>query len=36
LTHVDVGIITPPMTHAATILKAYRRRILAVWADVCV
>jgi hypothetical protein len=29
------GLIAPPMTYAATILIARRRRALAVGADVC-
>jgi hypothetical protein len=30
------GLMTAPMTNAATILTARRRRTIAVWAVVCV
>jgi hypothetical protein len=30
------GLIAAPMINAATIVIARRRRIIAVWADVCV
>jgi len=30
------GLIAAPMINASTILVARRRRIIAVWADVCV
>jgi hypothetical protein len=36
LTSGGRGIIAAPMTIAATMTIARRRRIIAVWADVCV
>jgi hypothetical protein len=36
LTKIGRGLIAAPMINALTILTARRRRILAVWADVCV
>jgi hypothetical protein len=36
LTKTGRGLIAAPMINAVTISAARRRRILAVWADVCV
>ena len=36
LTKTGRGLIAAPMINASTILTARRRRIIAVWADVCV
>jgi hypothetical protein len=36
LTRKGRGLIAAPMTIAATMTIARRRRIIAVWADVCV
>jgi hypothetical protein len=36
LTKMGCGLIAAPMNNAATIAIARRRRIFAVWADVCV
>jgi hypothetical protein len=36
LTKTGRGLIAAPMINASTILTARRRRILAVWAVVCV
>jgi hypothetical protein len=36
LTKTGRGLIAPPMINAATMSIARRRRIFAVWADVCV
>ena len=36
LTSAGRGLIAAPMTNAATMFIARRRRIIAVWADVCV
>jgi hypothetical protein len=36
LTKIGRGLIAAPMINASTILTARRRRILAVWAVVCV
>jgi hypothetical protein len=36
LTKTGRGFIAAPMNNAATILFARRRRIFAVWADICV
>jgi hypothetical protein len=36
LTKTGRGLIAAPMINAATILIARRRRIFAVWADICV
>jgi hypothetical protein len=36
LTKTRRGLIAAPMKNAATIVIARRRRIIAVWADVCV
>jgi hypothetical protein len=36
LTKAGRGLIAAPMINAATFLAARRRRIFAVWADVCV
>jgi hypothetical protein len=36
LTKAGRGLIAAPMINAVTIFNARRRRISAVWADVCV
>ena len=36
LTKTGRGLIAAPMINASTIFAARRRRIIAVWADVCV
>jgi hypothetical protein len=36
LTKTGRGLIAAPMINAVTISAARRRRIIAVWADVCV
>jgi hypothetical protein len=36
LTKTGRGLIAAPMINASTIFAARRRRMIAVWADVCV